>query len=251
MYSTGRKLVFISFPMILTTWQDTHQVWRGKRLKCPLANEKFCQIMCHPDTLEIFCSYFMCRVNIPGVDHYWNKDPSEVVFLFQLWPCSVGVAPSKAYPNFKKQGQPFCKMKWHAHHTVIWRVFRFKKCSSHYNVPSKTALNLMSTCSNMFQFPQSWYFLLMPLGTLILNHKNCRSQVTNGESQVHTFRFTIGHRLHKQSVYLGWQNLKLYRFRTCCNNLRHSCIYQCLRLFFFIAFTSNCCRIIRCARRNW
>jgi hypothetical protein len=91
----------------------------------------------------------------------------------------------------------------------------------------------------------------MPLGTLILNQKNCRSQVTNGESQVHTFRFTIGHRLHKQSVYLGWQNLKLYRFRSCCNNLRHSCIYQCLRLFFIIAFTAKCCRIIRCTRRNW
>jgi len=157
-------------------WQDTHQVWRGKQLKCPLANEKFCQIMCHPDTLEIFCSYFMFRVNIPGVDHYWNKDPSKVVFLFQLWPCSVGVAPSKAYPNFKKQGRPFCKMKWHAHHTVIWRVFRFKKCSSRYNVPSKTAL---STCSNMFQFLQSWYFLLMPLGTLIIKIADHKSQMVN------------------------------------------------------------------------
>jgi hypothetical protein len=197
--------------------------------------------MCHPNTPEIFCSYFMCRVNTPGVGHSWNKDPPEVVFLFQLCPCSM---PNVKRSKILKTRQPFCKMKWHTHH--------FKKCSSRYNVPSKTALNLMSTCSNMFQFPtQSWYFLLMPLGTLNLNyHTNCRSQVTNGESQVHKSRFTIGHILHKQFVYLGWQNLKLYRFRSCCNNLRHGCIYQCLRSFFIIAFTEKCFRIIRWARRN-
>jgi len=94
------------------------------------------------------------RVNTPGVGHYWNKDPPEVepwVFLFQLCPCSVGVV--KHIQNLKKQGRTCCKMKWHAHQTVIgWRVFHFKKCSSHYDLPSKTALNLMSTCSNMFPF---------------------------------------------------------------------------------------------------
>ncbi len=110
-------------------WQDTHQVRRGKSLKCPLANDKFCQIMCPPDTLEIFCSYFMCRVKTPGVHPCWNKDPPEVVFLYQFRPSSVGVGQCKAHPKFKKQGQPFCKMKWHAYHTVIWQ-----------SVPSKEML---------------------------------------------------------------------------------------------------------------
>jgi hypothetical protein len=94
--------------------------------------------------------------NTPEVGHYWNKDPPEVEprgFLFQFCPCSVGVAQDKAHSKFKKQGQPFCKMTWIAHHTVIWQVFHFMKCSSRHNVPSQTALNLVSTCCNMFQFP--------------------------------------------------------------------------------------------------
>jgi len=138
--------------------------------------------MCPPDTLEIFCSYFMCRVKTPGVGHYWNKDPHETVFLFQLWPSSMGVAQCKAHPNFFKQGRPFCKMKWHDHHTVIWQVFHFKKCSSHYNVPSKTASNLMYTCSNMFQFPHrvdisSWCPL--ELYTSIIKIADHKSQMVN------------------------------------------------------------------------
>jgi len=32
----------------------------------------------------------------------------------------------------------------------------------------------------------------MALGTLNLEHKNCRAQVTNGKSQVHKFRLAIG-----------------------------------------------------------
>jgi hypothetical protein len=98
-------------------WQDTHQVWRGKQLKCPLANEKFCQIMCHPDTLEIFCSYFMFRVNIPGVDHYWNKDPSKVVFLFQLWPCFVVLPHLKHIQILKNRGDHF--VKWNDTPTIL------------------------------------------------------------------------------------------------------------------------------------
>ncbi len=39
-----------------------------------------------------------------------------------------------------------------------------------------------------------WFIpaLLMPLGTLNLNHINYISQVTNGESQVHKFKLAIG-----------------------------------------------------------
>jgi hypothetical protein len=147
--------------------------------------------MCPPDTLEIFCSYFMCRVNAPGVGHYWNKDPHEAVFLFQLWPFSMGVAQHKAHPNFKKQGPPFCKMKWHDQHTVIWQVFHFKKCSSRYNVPSKTASNLMYTCSNMFQFPHrvdisSWCPLELYTSIVkIADHTSHKWWIPSTQVQIH------------------------------------------------------------------
>jgi len=153
--------------------------------------------------------------------------------------------------NFKNRGNHF--VKWNDMPTILLydKVFHLKKCSSPNNVPSKTAFNLMSTCSNMFQFLHrvhisSW----CPWNSKPQSYKlqMARQMV---HPQVHKFRFTIGQILHKQSVYLGWQNLKLYRFRSCCNNLRHGCIYQCLRSFFSIAFTAKCFRIIRSVRRNW
>jgi len=157
-----------------------------------------------PDTLEMFCWYFMCSVT-PQECHYWNKNPPEVEprgFLFQLCPCCMGVAQHKAHPKFKKQGWPFCKMTWNAHHTVIWQVFHFAKCSSPYNVPCKTALNLMSTCSNMFQLPHrvdisSWCPLELLTSIIkIADHKSQMvdppsTQVQIGNRTDHTIMLSI------------------------------------------------------------
>ncbi len=71
----------------------------------------------------------------------------------------------------KKQRPPFCKMKWHAHHTVIWRVFHFKKCSCRDNALSKTVLNLMSTCSaRVNQQPPMDQLAVLSTGCLAFFH---------------------------------------------------------------------------------
>jgi hypothetical protein len=69
--------------------------------------------MCPPDILEMFCWYFMYRVT----PQEWGITKIRTLlrwrprgFLFQLCPCSVGVAQHKAHPKLKKQWQPFCKM---------------------------------------------------------------------------------------------------------------------------------------------